>query len=192
MNNKKRLIILEGFDRAGKDSLLEDLKNVDLPDNTYIYEGFLDGLPSYNKERDKFVDWLNKLIDKQTNDIINLFNTYDTIIMIRLIVSDEVYSILFNREHTTIKYMYKLKDIEIFNYCLLFTDYDEYLKRLYLIGEKNIQYDIKSFNMINYLYKKILNDINYNFYINYINSDTTRNEVLNNFKKVIFEDKNIY
>lgn len=183
----KRLVVLEGFDRAGKDTLLEDLKKENLPNNTYVYDGFLDGLPAYDKERGKFIDWLNKLIDKQTSDVVNLFKKYDTIIMIRLIVSDEVYSNLFNREHTTIKYMHKLKDIEIFNYCILFKNYTEYINRLKLIKE-DIQYSEEEFNSINNLYKEVLNNIGYKYYINYVSCNTKRYDVLNNFKEIIYKE----
>lgn len=181
----KRLIVLEGFDRSGKNTLLEDLKKENLP-NTYVYDGFLDNLPKYDKEEGKFIDWLNKLIDKQTTDVLNLLKTYDTVIMVRLIVSDEVYSKLFNREHTTIKYMSKLKDIEIFNYCLLFKNYYEYLKRLDLIHDTNIQYDKNNFDSINNLYKEILKNIRYKYYINYVNFDTSKEDILNNFKNIIY------
>ena len=40
----KRLIVIEGFDRSGKDTLMNDLVNVELP-NTYIY---LNDLENYD------------------------------------------------------------------------------------------------------------------------------------------------
>lgn len=181
----KKLIIIEGFDRCGKDTLMSDLSNFN--NDFYIYDNDLTGLPKYDKEQGKFLDWLNAFIDKQINDLNELFKTYDTIVMCRLLISDEVYSTLFNREHTTIKYMDKLQNVEIINYCLLFNNYDEYCKRLEKINDENIQYSYDEFNKINQLYVDKLKEFNYKYYINYIYSYTTRRNVLENF--YIYYDK---
>ena len=57
----KKLIVIEGFDRSGKDTLMYDLIKEDLP-NTFIYLNDLEGLPKYDKEQDDFLVWLNKFI----------------------------------------------------------------------------------------------------------------------------------
>ena len=114
----KRLIVIEGFDRSGKDTLMKDLFDMNLP-NTYIYFNDLEGLPKYDKEQGDFLVWLNNFIYTQINTINELFDKYDTVIMTRLLISDEVYSLLFNREHTCIKYIDNLrKDVTIYNYCI--------------------------------------------------------------------------
>ena len=177
----KKLIVIEGFDRCGKDTLMMDLSKQN--NDFYIYGNDLTGLPKYDKEQEEFLVWLNKFIDKQVNDLNELFKTYDTIVMCRLLVSDEVYSTLFNREHTTIKYMDQLKDVEIIHYCLLFNDYDEYINRLKKIGDNIIQYDENYFNMINQLYIDTLNNLNYKYHINYIYSYTSQRNVLGDFYK---------
>ena len=51
----KKLRVIEGFDRCGKDSLMQDLSKENLP-NTYIYFNDLEGLPKYDKEQDDFID----------------------------------------------------------------------------------------------------------------------------------------
>ena len=107
--------------------------------------------------------------------------------MVRLVISDEVYSKLFNREHTTIKYMNKLKDVQIFNYCILFKNYNEYLDRLSKIMDGKIQYNQEDFDNLNNLYKEVLDESNYNYQIYYILSDTTRKDIVNNF--LTFYDK---
>ena len=175
----KKLIVIEGFDRCGKDTLMADLSKQN--NDFYIYGNDLTGLPKYDKEQEEFLVWLNKFIDKQVNDLNELFKTYDTIVMCRLLVSDEVYSTLFNREHTTIKYMDKLKDVEIIHYCLLFNDYNEYINRLKKIGDNIIQYNENHFNTINQLYIDTLNSLNYKYHINYIYSYTSRRSVLEDF-----------
>lgn len=178
----KRLIVIEGFDRCGKDTLMNDLYNLSLP-NTYIYFNNLEGLPKYNKEQENFLVWLNRFVNTQVNTINELFNKYDTVIMTRLIVSDEVYSTLFNREHTTIKYLKNLReDIELFNYCLLFESYNEYLKRLQILNDLTIQYNENDFNKINNLYKDIIEKLNYKSNINYVKAIDKQQDILNNFK----------
>ena len=178
----KRLIVIEGFDRCGKDTLMNDLYNLSLP-NTYIYFNNLEGLPKYNKEQENFLVWLNRFVNTQINTINELFNKYDTVIMTRLIVSDEVYSTLFNREHTTIKYLKNLReDIELFNYCLLFESYNEYLKRLQILNDLTIQYNENDFNKINNLYKDIIEKLNYKSNINYVKAIDKQQDILNNFK----------
>lgn len=176
----KKLYIIEGFDRSGKDTLMNDLSKENLS-NTYIYFNNLEGLPKYDKEQDDFLVWLNKFIDKQTNDLVELFKKYDNIVMTRLIISDEVYSSLFNREHTTIKYMDRLNDIEIYNYCILFLNYNEYLNRIKHLENEEVQYLQRDFERINDLYEEKLISSNYKYYINYIKSDTTPNDILQDF-----------
>lgn len=175
----KKLIVIEGFDRSGKDTLLSDLSN--LNNDFYVYNNDLIGLPKYDKEQDEFLVWLNKFIDKQISDLNELFKTNDTIVMGRLLISDEVYSTLFNREHTTIKYMDKLENVEIINYCLLFKNFEEYCDRLKKIGDTNIQYNQEDFNKINQLYIDKLENSKYKYYVNYIHSYTSKRNILENF-----------
>lgn len=181
----KRLIVIEGFDRSGKDTLMKDLYQLNLP-NTYIYFNNLEGLPKYDKEQDSFLGWLNKFISTQVETINKLFDSYDTVIMTRFLISDEVYSKLFNREHTCIKYMSRLrKDIEIKNYCILFNDYQEYVQRLNNINDNDIQYNEREFDKINQLYIDVINKLNISSYmILHILSDTKPKTILNNFLTV--------
>ena len=176
----KRLFVIEGFDRSGKDTLIQDLYNLNL-NNTYIYFNDLSGLPKYDKEQESFLEWLDRFINRQISELNELFKIYDNIIMVRLIISDEVYSRLFNREHTAIKYINQLKDIRIFNYCILFKNYDEYLNRLSKIIDNKIQYSNEDFDKLNDLYRDILDKSNYEYQIYYILSDTTQKDIVDNF-----------
>ena len=185
----KRLIVIEGYDRSGKDTLMQDLEDIKvLLPNTYIYFNDLEGLPKYDKEQENFLDWLNRLISKQISELNKLFEEYDNIIMTRLIVSDEVYSKLFNREHTTIKYIDKLNsEVKIINYCLLFNSFKEYLNRLFII-DKNLepQYNLPDFMYINELYKnEILKYKGSRIY--YIFSNTSRLEILKDFINHVYK-----
>lgn len=191
--NKKRLIVIEGFDRCGKDTLLSDLEKLHtIMPHVYIMKNDLTGLPSYEHEQEDFLTWLNRYIDFQVNEINRLFNDYDTIIMSRFILSDEVYSVLFNREYTTRNYLNRLIDCDIYNFCINFDNYQEYLDRIHMIGNSEVQYDEEYFNKITTLYNNIssnifsfINDNNLNIMMDYcylyIKSTTTRLEILKNF-----------
>lgn len=149
----KRLIVIEGFDRCGKDTLLEDLKK----EGFCVLSNELKGLPQYDKEQGDFLEWLDNYIKWQINTLNNLFKKHETIVLTRFLVSDEVYSKLFNRKRTVVKHLEKLNgNVLIYNYCLLFESYDEYLKRLEMIGEP-VQYSEEDFNKINDLYKEQIN-----------------------------------
>lgn len=151
----KRLIVIEGFDRCGKDTLLEDLEKYckqKYLKEVYVFKNDLEGLPKYDKEQGEFLVWLNKYIEKQVNRLNELFETYDTVVMSRFLISDMVYSELFKREHTVIKYMEKLKPVMYYNYCMLFRNYDEYLKRLEILKDKDIQYTKEEFDQIKQYY----------------------------------------
>ena len=49
----KKLFVIEGFDRAGKDTLLNDLEKIENK-KFYVYKSDLSGLPKYDKEQSDF------------------------------------------------------------------------------------------------------------------------------------------
>lgn len=182
----KRLIVIEGFDRCGKDTLLEDLEKYckkKYLKEVYVFKNDLEGLPKYDKEQGEFLVWLNKYIEKQVDKLNELFETYDTVVMSRFLISDMVYSELFKREHTVIKYMEKLRPVMYYNYCMLFRNYDEYLKRLEILGDKVIQYTKEEFDQIKQYY--------HNFCLweggistfKYVNGVEVRQDILEEFIK---------
>ena len=179
----KKLIVIEGFDRCGKDTLMTDFYELTMA-QTYFNEG--------KKDQQVYFDifFRKNPFDggytmsgglEETIDFIKNFKFGEE--EIDYLKSLGVFSTLFNREHTTIKYMDKLKDVEIIHYCLLFNDYDEYLNRLIKIGDSNVQYNKDEFNSINQLYIDILNSLNYKYHINYVYSYNSRRNILENFYK---------
>jgi len=158
---KKRLIVVEGFDRAGKDSLLDDLEKISsLMPKTVVMRNNLEGMPKYDKEQDDFLSWLDKFIDAQIEEIEKLAMQNDTIIMARFLISDEVYSTLFNRKHTVKPKLSKLPvGMEVHNYIILFESYKEYIDRIKMVegNEYVAQYSEDEFNELNHLYCSNIN-----------------------------------
>lgn len=173
----KKLIVVEGFDRCGKDSLLEDIEQNDV----FVFGNDLAGLPKYDKEQDDFLKWLDSFIEFQVKHLNELFKTHDKIVITRFIISDEVYSTLFNRKHTVMNHLNEFNEqVEIHNYCLLFDSYDEYLKRLDMIGEQT-QYDEKDFNKINELYERLMNEIGFRNKVKRIFASDIREDIKKDF-----------
>ena len=179
----KKLIVVEGFDRCGKDTLLEDIEKNDI----FVFRNDLAGLPKYDKEQDDFLKWLDSFIEFQVNHLNELFKTHDKIVLTRFIISDEVYSTLFNRKHTVMNYLHKLdKQVEIHNYCLLFYSYNEYLKRLDMLGEQT-QYNEKDFNEINGLYERLMNEIGFGNKVKHVFASDTREDIKKDFLNYLTE-----
>ena len=187
---QKKLIAIEGFDRAGKDTLMNDLKDIksSLSENVYLYFNDLpEDMPSYSKQPVEYLVWLDSFIDKQVKELNELFMKYDIVIMVRFYVTDFVYSYMFNRPGTVSRYLSKLdENVEISNYCLLFENYQEYIGRLKMLeGDEFIpQYDENDFNKINEKYVEAINMFEDGYLgskIKYIKSSTTRKEIIDDF-----------
>ena len=187
---QKKLIVIEGFDRAGKDTLMNDLKDIksSLSENVYLYFNDLpEDMPSYSKQPVEYLVWLDSFIDKQVKELNELFTKYDIVIMVRFYVTDFVYSYMFNRPGTVSRYLSKLdENVEISNYCLLFENYQEYISRLKMLeGDEFIpQYNENDFNKINEKYVEAINMFEDGYFgskIKYIKSSTTRKEIIDDF-----------
>lgn len=152
----KKLIVIDGFDRTGKDTLLK-FKSEHLKDKEYVYFNDLTGKPSY-KDKENYLVWLNNFLTKQRNDLVDLSFNYDTVYMVRLDLCDKVYSKLFNREYTAGKYFgYVHKRYDVKNFVLLWKNYAEYMKRLERLGDKDIEYNLQNFEKIQKLYNDLSN-----------------------------------
>ena len=60
-------------------------------------------------------------------------------------------------------------------------NYNEYLNRIKHLENEEVQYHQRDFERINDLYEEKLISSNYKYYINYIKSDTTPNDILQDF-----------
>ena len=169
---KKKLFILEGFDRIGKDTALLELKNK-FKDNKKLLVYIQDPnrkVPDY-RDNEAFRSWLVNYLDNQSNELIKYSEKYNKIIMCRFFISDYVYSTLFNRENTAELYRERLEEyFEIHNIILLWHSYKDYLKRC-AKTKSNIEYTIEEFDKIQTLYEEKHTDNDLFLYFD--NSDNT-------------------
>lgn len=156
MFEKSRLIILEGFDRTGKDHLLRTFKQKHSNDQSA--EAYVQVIPptkpDYRKDPLAFREWLIGHIGKQVDDLVSLAaDGKKTLMLVRLLLTDVVYSTLFNREQAVNRFHDKVfQHFNVENNVFLFENYSEYLKRLEIIGDKEIEYSEEEFYKVNDLY----------------------------------------
>lgn len=175
--NKPYLIVIEGQDRTGKDTLINNLVE---KYGFYCYkqqEHEKTGVDYRNKEQ--YEKWVYNHINKIYNDLLEISKTNNIILLSRLWISDNVYSDLFGRNHIVEKYFKdKFKDkFNIKTFILLWENFDNYTTRLQNINE-NIEYEVDEFNHTIELYKKYGTEQD-KFLI--IENTTSKNNILNNF-----------
>ena len=136
---KIRIIVLEGHDRTGKGTLLENLKN--------RFDDFLVYNPvSAEKERvdyknpQKFEEWIRKTIRKVLDDLYTMSKLNGTdrpIVMDRLLLTDNVFADLFDREHVVEKYFGREieTNFKLTNYIMLWKNPEEDKDRVNLLNE---------------------------------------------------------
>lgn len=153
LKEKPNLYIIEGFDRIGKDYILNSIKTVPFFDesNFEIFSQF-NNPPDY-RDTDSFESWLKPFLLKQADELISLSGSDNkNIIMSRLFSSEAVYSELFNRNNCVDGIFYKIKNhFNIKQIILLYDSYDQYLKRCNLL-QTDIEYSKEEFEKINNLY----------------------------------------
>lgn len=186
--DKIRLICLEGHDRSGKGTLLENLKE--------HFNDFLVYNPvSVEKEKvdykdpKKFEEWIRKTIRKVLDDLYTMSKLNGTdrpIVMDRLILTDNVFADLFGREHIVEKYFGKEigTNFNLTNYIMLWRNPEEYVDRVKLLGEnqdfteKEIENIVSLFNH----YKK-KDDI-----VRLIDNIDSPEEIFNDFYTLFIEE----
>ena len=151
---KPRLIIFEGHDQTGKDTLINYIKNIHT--DFYLYKQKTSEEQGVDyRDKIKYEEWLYRYIDSQIKELKELSKNNSTIIMTRLLLSDNVFSDCFGRHHIVEKNfkdeLYSFFDVK--NITILWKNYSEYLKRVKATNGY-IQYDENEFNKIKSLYEK--------------------------------------
>lgn len=144
---KNKLIVIEGPDRVGKDTLLDACQNIE---NLYILKQHNEP-PHYRNDPKKFEEWLNIFLKNQIQEIIAL---NQNIIMARLFGSDAVYSEIFNRRTIIYELYHQLK--EHYDYqqiIIIYNSYQHYLERC-KITNSEIEYSESEFNRIQKLFRQ--------------------------------------
>ena len=186
--DKIRLICLEGHDRSGKGTLLENLKA--------HFNGFLVYNPvSVEKEKvdykdpKKFEEWIRKTIRKVLDDLYTMSKLNGTdrpIVMDRLILTDNVFADLFGREHIVEKYFGKEieTNFNLTNYIMLWRNSKEYVDRVKLLGE-NQDFTEKEIDNITSLFNhyKKKDDI-----VRLIDNIDSPEEIFNDFYTLFIEE----
>lgn len=178
---RSKLIVIEGQDRCGKNTLIDDICNK-YDDICYYKRKMGDEKVDYSNnscERYLFREYSSML-----NEMIQLAKKYDYIIVDRTLLSDCVFADKNGRKH-----MFESYFMQSFNYyfdiriiVLLFNSYDEYLMRLEMINE-DVEFSEQQFNDIHILFEKYANKYNSN--IIYIYANNTRDEILNDFLHIM-------
>lgn len=186
--DKIRLIVLEGMDRTGKGTLLENLKK--------YFDDFLVYNPvSAEKERvdykdpKKFEEWIRKTIRKVLDDLYTMSKLNGTdrpIVMDRLVLTDNVFADLFGREHIVEKYFGKEieTNFDLTNYIMLWRNPEEYKDRVNLLKE-NQDFTEKEIDDITSLFNhyKKKDDI-----VKLIDNSDTQEEIFDDFYSTFIEE----
>lgn len=156
---KARLWMIEGFDRTGKDTMLDMIhKDMEsegrLCECVYVqhnYEGD-DPQPDYRKT-EIYLPWLNRYLRAQANDLVKIALTgKEDVYMTRLFISDFVYSSLFGRPLTAIKFQRYLSRYFTLNVIALsWRSYEEYLERCKKSGDE-IEYSEEEWKEVDSLF----------------------------------------
>lgn len=157
MDLRKRLICIEGFDRAGKDTLLRRA-GVDWCRKVILYEQpEVEAVGVDYRDSEGFSKYLKKHFAVVVRDLNDLLSKPRCIMMTRFLVSDNTYSEMFGREHLleqAVKEGDLLKpDVELKVFLLLWKSYDEYLKRVEA-SRSRIEYTEEEFEQVQKLMEK--------------------------------------
>ena len=151
---KRRLICIEGFDRAGKDTLLRRA-GIDWHKDVILYEQpQVEDTGFDYRDSAGFSKYLKKHFARVVSDLNDLLSKPRCVMMTRFLVSDNTYSEMFGREHileNTVSEAKLLEDgIELKTFLLLWENYNEYLKRVKSSGSQ-VEYTEEEFHKVQQL-----------------------------------------
>lgn len=136
MEKKIKLVVLEGHDRTGKDTLMNML---DFNDFLVYKQPETEAQDTDYKNPEKFEAFMVKWIRKVLDDLYTMSKLNGTdrpIVMSRLWLTDNVFADLYNRNHVVEKYF--MREIEsnfdVVNYIMLWRNYEEYKARVEIIN----------------------------------------------------------
>lgn len=152
-NKKIKLWVLDGHDCTGKDEIMNHLSF----DNYLVYkQPTMEDQNVDYKDKEAFKNFMLRHIRKVLDDLYTMSKLNGTdrpIVMSRLLVCDNVFSDLYDREHIVEKYFGKEieTNFDVTNYIMLFAEYSEYCKRVRMV-EGTIDFTPEEFDNIVSLY----------------------------------------
>ena len=163
MDLRKRLICIEGFDRAGKDTLLRRA-GVDWCRKVILYEQpEVEAVGVDYRDSSEFSKYLKDHFAVVVQDLNDLLSKPRCVMMTRFLVSDNTYSEMFGREHLLEQAVEEgdlLKpDVELKVFLLLWKNYDEYLKRV-AASKSRIEYTEEEFMRVQSLMEQEAKKLN--------------------------------
>lgn len=178
MDLRKRLICIEGFDRAGKDSLLRRA-GVDWNKKVILYEQpQVEDVGVDYRNSVGFSKYLKKHFSRVVSDLNELLSKPRCIMMTRFLVSDNTYSEMFGREHlleqTVNKENLLKSDVELKIFLILWKSYDEYLKRVEA-SHSRVEYTEEEFKKVQRLMTREAKKLG--GHIMEITHETTKDEI---------------
>lgn len=188
MDLRKRLICIEGFDRAGKDTLLKRAA-VDWEKKVIVYEQpQVEDTGIDYRDSKNFSEYLKKHFAQVVRDLNDLLSKPRCIMMTRFLVSDNTYSKMFGRENlleNAVEEGGLLKpDVELKTFLILWKDYGEYLKRVEA-SRSEVEYSKEEFNRVQDLMSKEAEKLSGK--IIRITHETTKDEIFTMFGEYLGE-----
>lgn len=184
---KHKLFIIEGFDRTGKDYTLSYIEDLYKDKNLCIYKQN-NTPPPYRNCPEEFGIWLTKFLKQQAKDLVSIGNN---ILMARLFTSEHVYSNIFRQGNNVISQeleSYLTDNFDIYQYIILFKDYQNYLTRCKQLNEPEIEYSEDEFTKICDLYTNSPYNKKFNTMIFRISAsfdNNVANSILTNIQEVL-------
>ena len=178
--DKPTLIILEGQDQTGKDTIL------DMLDDVYVYKQKTSEQQGVNyKDKVEYEKWIKQYISDTLNELKDLSKHHNKIAMTRLVMSDNVFSDCFGRSHIVEDNFYD--DIHSFfnvkTVCVLWDNYQSYLNRISSCNTYK-QYEEDMFNKIKERYLYYANK-EPQCVVMEINDKQSKQEVYDTFKSLL-------
>lgn len=199
MERKPKIFVIEGFDRIGKDTIFNLVKETFEKDpkyqwfleknEFYIQDIDRSALPDYKKDPDNFFLWLVKHTKQEIRDINKILESGKNVIMVRFLLTDLVYADLFERPNI-VECLAENECYEIENFIMLWKSYDDYIARLECIDPdiklKDVEYDKPTFEYVQSIYLQFANRFKRNMVI-MIDNNMTQKEIANEFVSFIFD-----
>lgn len=169
------LIDIEGFDRVGKDTLLNNLSN--LPGLEIYRQPPVESFGVDYRDTKRFEPILREHFKKVISDL-QKFDGSKPVILSRFLLSDNVYSHMFIRERILEQEFNKVKDkFKLTTVLLLWDSFNDYVERVKASGSV-LEYEEDEFKYIQHYFERYLEG---DYAILNVKHSDTEQDVFNRF-----------